>query len=68
MKRYGNLWEQVCDRANIELAADNALKGKKLTRERQRFIDDRQHLLDELQASLVNETYRFSFLKYFTVY
>ena len=68
MKRYGNLWEQVCDRTNIELAADNALKGKKLTRERQRFIDDRQHLLDELQASLVNETYRFSFLKYFTVY
>lgn len=67
MKRYGNLWDQVCDRANIELAADNALKGKKLTRERQRFIDDRQHLLDELHASLVNETYRFSFLKYFTV-
>ena len=56
MKRYGNLWEQVCDRTNIELAADNALKGKKLTRERQRFIDDRQHLLDELHASLVNET------------
>ena len=25
MKRYGNLWDQVCDRANVELAADNAL-------------------------------------------
>lgn len=68
MKRYGNLWGQICERTNIELAADNALKSKKMTRERQRFIADRQHLLDELQASLVNETYHFSPLKSFTVY
>ena len=68
MKRHGNLWAQVCDRANIEAAADAAIKGKTMTRERQRFIADRQHLLDELQASLVNETYRFNPLKSFIVY
>lgn len=68
MKRYGNLWSQVCDRANIEAAADSALKGKRPTKERERFKADREHLLDELQASLVNETYHFSFLKFFTVY
>lgn len=68
MKRYGNLWEKVCDRANIELAADNAIKGKVMTKERRAFLDNRASLLDDLQASLQNETYRFSFLKYFTVY
>lgn len=68
MKRYGNLWQKVCDRANIEQAADNAIKGKPLTKERQKFIGDRKELLDQLEVSLLNETYQFSFLKYFTVY
>lgn len=68
MKRYGNLWQKVCDRANIEQAADNAIKGKPLTKERQKFIGNRKELLDQLEVSLLNETYQFSFLKYFTVY
>ena len=67
MKRYGNLWPLVCDRANIELAADKALKGKRPNRERERFKANRKELLDELEASLRNETYHFSFLKWFTV-
>lgn len=68
MKRYGNLWALVCDRANIELAADNALKGKRPNKERDQFKANRKELLDELEASLINETYHFSFLKWFTVY
>lgn len=68
MKRYGNLWSRICDRQNIEEAANNALKGKSITRERQYFIDNREVLLDELQEMLINETYRFSFLKYFKVF
>lgn len=68
MKRYGGLWVKICDRANIELAADNALKNKSITRERQYFIDNRKVLLDKLEESLNNETYRFSFLKYFKVF
>lgn len=61
MKRYGNLWPLVCDRANIESAADKALKGKHPNRERDRFKANRKELLDELEASLLNETYHFSF-------
>lgn len=68
MKRYGNLWSRICDRENIEEAANNALKGKELTKERQFFIDNRERLLDELQQSLIDENYKFSFLKYFKVY
>ena len=62
MKRYGNLWSRICDRENIEEAANNALKGKELTKERRFFIDNRERLLDELQQSLIDESYKFSFL------
>ena len=65
MKRYGNLWEKVCDRANIELAADNALKRKKITREKLRFIKNRENLLDDLQESLLKESYKFGKSKEF---
>lgn len=68
MKRYGNLWPKVCDRANIELAAELAVKGKKLTKARRLFLQDRKHCIDEIQASLQNETYRFSSLHSFTVF
>ena len=68
MKRYGNLWQLICSRDNIEKAADNAIKGKKLTKERQYFIDNRKRLLDDIEKSLINETYKFSFLRWFTVF
>ena len=68
MKRYGNLWDKVCERANIELAAELAVKAKRLTKARTEFLENKQQLLDDLQASLINETYRFSPLHSFTVY
>jgi len=68
MKRQGNLWPLICDRRNIELAADKALKGKPLTKDRQRFIDNRDELLNNIEESLTSETYKFGALYSFTVY
>lgn len=68
MKRHGNLWPLICDRQNIEDAADKALKGKQLTKDRKRFIENRQALLDDLEKSLINETYQFGSLYDFTLF
>ena len=68
MKRYGQLWEKICDTENIELAAVNSVKGKKQTRARRIFLENRERLLKEVQESLVNETYQFKPLQAFTVY
>lgn len=68
MKRHGNLWHVICSRDNLETAADNALNNKKITKEKKYFIKHRNELLDKLENSLNNETYKFSFLKYFEVY
>lgn len=68
MKRYGNLWSKVCERSNIEDAADKALKGKPLTKDRREFIENRETLLDKLEISLISETYSFSPLYSFMVY
>lgn len=68
MKRYGNLWPLICDRNNIELAADKALKGKELTKDRRRFIENRNALLDDIEQSLNNESYQFGDLYSFTVF
>lgn len=68
MKRHGNLWPLICDRQNIEDAADKALKGKRPTEDRKRFIENRQAFLDDLEKSLINETYEFGAMYDFTVY
>lgn len=67
MKRIGNLWPLICDRANIERAADDAMKGKRLTRNERRFLAQRSILLDRLEASLVNEDYKFGHYHSFMV-
>lgn len=68
MKRYGNLWSKICERSNIELAAELAVKGKRLTKARKLFLQNKERCIDEIQASLLNETYRFSTLHSFTVF
>lgn len=68
MKRYGNLWKKICDVDNIELAAVNSVKGKKSTKARRMFLNNREALLEGIRLSLVNETYQFQPLQSFTVY
>ena len=57
MKRYGNLWDKICSRSNLEIAANNALHNKKLTKERNYFIKNRDKLLSQLEENLINQTY-----------
>lgn len=68
MKRYGNLWAKICDRSNVELAAELAVKGKRRTKARELFLQDREHRIDEILKSLQNETYKFSPLHSFKVF
>lgn len=68
MKRTGNLWPLICARENIEKAANDALSGKRLSRNERRFVENRAALLDQLEDSLKNEIYRFGRYHSFTVY
>lgn len=52
MKRTGNLWPLICARENIEKAANDALSGKRLSRNERRFVENRAALLDQLEDSL----------------
>ncbi|MDL2301341.1 RNA-directed DNA polymerase [Lachnospiraceae bacterium OttesenSCG-928-D06] len=60
MKRYGNLYEKICSMENLELALQNAKKGKGWYRE-VRQIDQRPYYyLAALQWMLQNHTYHTS--------
>lgn len=67
MKRTGNLWPLICDRANIEKAASDAISGRRLTKKERQFVENRPAMLDALEQSLVTETYRFGPFHSFTV-
>jgi RNA-directed DNA polymerase len=68
MKRYGNLWAQICARENIEFAAEKAIKGKPLTKSRRHFLANSKQMIDDLQDSLNRESYQFGPLYSFTVH
>jgi hypothetical protein len=68
MKRYGNLWTQICDIDNIREAAHKAVKGKKMTRQRRWFIENKESCIMAIQDSLINEDYQFGELYSFTIY
>ncbi|NPE37379.1 hypothetical protein HPS59_00330 [Prevotella sp. PCJ2] len=53
MKRTGNLWPLICDRANIEKAASDAISGRRLTKKERQFVENRPAMLDALEQSLV---------------
>ena len=58
MKRYGNLYPQICAKDNLYLAHLNARKGKSHYMEVQAVNADPEHYIDALHGMLVNKTYR----------
>lgn len=67
MKRYGNLWHKISSIENVRNASQKAVVGKKMTKQRQAFVDNEEHYVKELHNMLVNESYKFSGLYSFTI-
>lgn len=60
MKRYGNLYEKICDLDNLKLAHKNAQKGKGWYKEVKEINTNPEYYLKKLQDMLLNKTYRTS--------
>lgn len=60
MKRYGNLFEKICDMDNLKLAHQNAKKGKGWYAEVKMVDADEEKYLTMLQQMLINKTYHTS--------
>lgn len=60
MKRYGNLYEQICSMDNLQKAHQNARKGKGWYEEVKAVDADTEGYLKRLQEMLVNHTYKTS--------
>jgi RNA-directed DNA polymerase len=58
MKRYGNLWEKIISRNNIELALKNAQRGKKHYKEVIRINKNPEHYITEIMKMLSYKTFR----------
>lgn len=58
MKRYGNLWQQVCSLENIMLAHQRARRGKKHYTEVKMVDADPIRYCQEIRKLLVNKTFR----------
>jgi hypothetical protein len=57
MKRYGNLYEKVCDIENLRVALHNASKTKKHIRSVKRVLEDEEKYLHDLRNLLLNEQF-----------
>ena len=60
MKRHGNLWEQITDIDNIELAYKKAKKGKTWQRKIKKFEKVKTEKMLELKDMLVTNNYKTS--------
>ena len=60
MKRYGNLYEQICSMDNLRKAHQNAKKGKGWYEEVKEVEADVDGYLTRLQEMLINHTYQTS--------
>ena len=58
MKRYGNLYEKICDLDNLKLAHKNAQKGKGWYKEVKEINTNPEYYLKKLQDMLLNKTYK----------
>ena len=68
MKRHGNLFPQIVDRNNIELAYDKARRGKTWQRTVKRIDERRDEALTRLQDDLMSERFTTSPYKIKKVY
>jgi len=57
VKRYGNLYQQICTAENIALAHEKARKGKRHYSEVMMVDGDPQRYIEEIRAMLVNKTF-----------
>lgn len=68
MKRYGNLYAQICDINNLRLAAQNAASGKRRRSEVTAFFARLEENLEQLHRELTEKRYKTSpydvFIKY----
>ena len=65
MKRFGNLWEKICDIENIREAHHNARKGKVHYRSVQRVDKDPEKYIARIHTLLATNTYKTSAYKVF---
>ena len=66
MKRYGNLYEQICSMENIIEAHNNAKKGKMHYQEVQKVEASRDRYLQQLRTQLLTKTFKTSKYHIFT--
>lgn len=60
MKRYNNIYPIIYNKANLRKAYKKAKKNKNKAEEIKYFEDNKERLLDELQQSLKNKTFKTS--------
>ena len=60
MKRYGNLYAQICDINNLRLAAQNAASGKRRCSEVTAFFARLEENLEQLHRELTEKRYKTS--------
>lgn len=57
MKRYGHIYEKICDKDNIRYAILKASKGKRKRNDVQRVLSDIDKYIDIIHEMLVTKTY-----------
>lgn len=65
MKRYGNLFEKICNEENIRLAHQNARRGKSFYNEVKMVDSDIDRYVGEIKQMLESETFKCSHYEIF---
>lgn len=57
MKRYGHIYERICDKNNIRVAILRASKGKRYRNDVQRILSNLFKYIDQIHEILIRESY-----------
>ena len=60
MKRYGHIYEKVCDKENVRAAILKASKGKRSRPDVRKILSNKEYYVELLHKRLVEESYHFS--------